>query len=66
MNKDYYTLSEIILGLRDEYLKVSENLKKLEKYIVFNKNIVNKSNISIKCNEEDIISCFSIFGLRLF
>ena len=39
--KNYYTLKEIILGLKNEQLYVIQKLKELEKYIKVNEKHIN-------------------------
>lgn len=43
MNKDYYTLKEIVFGLRNEQLRIIEKLIELEKYVNISDNSKCKS-----------------------
>lgn len=58
MNKDYYTLKEIVFGLRNEQLRVIEKLRELEKYVNISDNSKCKSvQLSITSIKELSYSC---------
>lgn len=55
MNKNYYLLKDILLGLRKELLKCDEELKKLEQYISYDTKKVK--NVEFDINYDKQLYC---------